>query len=257
MLRGECQALMNTFQEYGVQNVPSLPTPFKIDFIYELFSQNGYFEKVIRVLKPNAVNDCQSRQVRIISSIGYYDKQKNKMNFRVCASAASGIITFNTPLNTFNPILKPLMDSIKYEEISQLQERTANTISIFIENSNNNSIKIPLNKIIGNICNYACCNDNITPLISQNQSKEGVLTYRMEKTKNEKKANLNEADSQLEDEKTITRRGGVFGLISLSKRFGIKLFEILPGLYEFIFGPLDNLLKSGLINSHFFLSLFF
>lgn len=82
-----------------------------------------------------------------------------------CQAALSGAVTELKSLQEkLNPVIKPLMESIKKEENEILQrisaEQLAHLVELCVERS-----PCPNSKIISNLCSFLCCDPEFTPAV--------------------------------------------------------------------------------------------
>lgn len=105
----------------------------------------------------------------IRKSINELNHFSNVLSIGVKSSLASALVAWQFLPERYSPIIRPLMDSIKYEENEQLQRASASSLvrllNIFCELTYQNSTT-PTQKIICNLISYLCSDKNFTPEIT-------------------------------------------------------------------------------------------
>ena len=77
------------------------------------------------------------------------------LHLRVQCSIASALVELRSYPDSLNPVIRPLMDCLKMEENSQLQERTAEVLSQVVEHHKDRT-PCPSTKIVKNLCSMYC-----------------------------------------------------------------------------------------------------
>lgn len=84
-----------------------------------------------------------------------------------CQATLAGAVTeLKSVSSKLNPIIKPLMESIKKEESELLQKISAEEIAHLIELLVDRN-PCPNSKIISNLCTFLCSDPEFTPRISK------------------------------------------------------------------------------------------
>ena len=171
---------------------------------------------------------------------------QNSLNNTTQSALARAVVGFRIlPVNTVNPVVKPLMDSIKSEENEQLQKSSAGTLARLLELC---QIRTPSPnvKILKNICIFLCADTELTPRVSPDDM-DGILMLMQqqrlaEKTAGGKKAQV-ESDPAGVRAIEIQRRGAVHALKSVASYFGPDMTGKVPYLW-------DSILSIQTIESH-------
>ncbi|CAJ0752198.1 15832_t:CDS:10 [Entrophospora sp. SA101] len=215
-IRGECQALLNTFVTVGKvnsSNIPALPTCvlgeivvasqpenstplFNIQMATEI-ATTTYDNLSLQILDRNhrspqaqqQQEECQTqlqdRHRRVLNSISSYESTKLKNDTIVYAAIASAVVALQALPPKLNPIIRSIMNSIKKEENIELQQRSAATLAnlVFLCSSNQSGTRInPNDKIVKNLCTFLCSDTTVTPEFQQNNNKrEGILSLQKAK----------------------------------------------------------------------------
>ncbi|RIB21561.1 hypothetical protein C2G38_2134285 [Gigaspora rosea] len=268
-IRGECQALLNTFVSVGKIDsavIPALPSHvigevIQSDALFPLFSIETAVElsattfnnllalvtgaggksTQTRTDERQALND---RQHRVVSSIGYYESTKQKNDVVVFAAIAGAVVSLRALPSKLNPVVRSVMNSIKTEENLGLQQRSAATLASLVElcASEDGSTRVnPNDKIVKNLCTFLCSDPTTTPELQANRAKEGILS--LQKAKEPDKGSSN-SDSQNDDEELksqkLIRRGAETALRQFSIQFGPRLFDIVPRLWACVHSSLST-----------------
>ncbi|CAG8585522.1 5915_t:CDS:10, partial [Racocetra fulgida] len=277
-IRGECQALLNTFVSVGKIDsavIPTLPSHvlgevIQSDALFPLFSIetavelsaatfNNLLAQVTgvdgkstqaRSDERQALND---RKRRVLSSIGYYESTKQKNDVVVFAAVAGAVVALRALPPKLNPVVRSIMNSIKTEENLGLQQRSAATLASLVElcASEDGSTRVnPNDKIVKNLCTFLCSDPTATPELQANRAKEGILS--LQKAKEPDKGSSNN-DSQNEDEELksqkLIRRGAETALRQFSLQFGPKLFDIVPRLWTIYIFLTFNLVNLDVVQT--------
>ncbi|ORY95444.1 hypothetical protein BCR43DRAFT_301359 [Syncephalastrum racemosum] len=251
-IRGECQALLNAFVEakIPVSAMPTLPPLvqgeagstqeqqlFSIDTASWIVS-DGYqtwMAQLARIKK--ALRDTlEERQKRVVASIGYYEDLKQKVETHVYASTAGAVIELGELPAKLNPIIRSIMNSIKFEENEDLQRRSAASLADLITLCSRASGRVnPTDKIVNNLCTFLCSDTSKTPVLEENQMQSGIVSIQKEDNKKEIAASAaTSAPAQL------MKRGAETALRELCNRFGGRVFEMVPVLWDCMANRLRN-----------------
>lgn len=243
-IRGECQALLNAFAEakIPVSVMPTLPALvqgeagstqeqqlFSIDTASWIVS-DGYDAWMAQLarLKKALRDTLEERQKRVVASIGYYEDLKQKVETHVYASTAGAVIELGELPAKLNPIIRSIMNSIKFEENEDLQRRSAASLADLITLCSRASGRVnPTDKIVNNLCTFLCSDTSKTPVLEENQMQSGIVSIQKEDNKKEAAASATtSAPAQL------MKRGAETALRELCNRFGGRVFEMVPVLWD-------------------------
>lgn len=249
-IRGECQNLVNAFHteaKVPLEHIPTLPTLvpgealpeqgplFTIEtataIVGETFEQ--LMAKVSRVKGRAAlITALDERQRRVVSSIGYFEELKLKIEINVYASTAGAVVELGVLPAKLNPVIRSVMNSIKFEESLELQQRSARTLTDLISLCERSNTRVnPNDKVIKNLCTFLCSDTTVTPVLEDNQVKSGILSIHKEETG---KASAATKDTLTPEQKEaqLMKRGAEIALRELCDTFDDRVFEIVPKLKE-------------------------
>ncbi|CAG8530565.1 8145_t:CDS:10 [Ambispora leptoticha] len=258
-IRGECQALLNSFvsdAKISLDLIPSLPTnvlgePGNADNSYfcvetAVHIVSDTFDQLsanIHKNRKSIIEALDDRKRRVLSSIGFYESSKQKLDTNVYAAISGAIVALRVLPPKLNPVIRSIMNSIKTEENCELQERSAATLASLVAlcSSDKNSGRVnPNDKIAKNLCAFLCQDQTNTPVLQNNRNKEGILSLQ--------KAKENNSDANKEEElkaQKLVRRGAETALRQFASQFGPNLFQVVPKLWNCIHSSLHAVFVKG------------
>ncbi len=256
----ECQALCNMFVRDGKLSrdvVPTLPAEvdptgqdpnaFSIEAAKTLAGQTypTLIAKISKRTQKTALPLLEQKYRVVVASIGFYDSAKTRQDTQMLASLASAVIALGALPDKLNPIIRSVMNSIKFEENLDLQERSARAVAHLIEVCCRPEAKSnPSGKIVKNLCAFVCQDTTITPVFdSAKATLEGIPSIKdlaMGSTK-EEQAEVVAGDS----EGRLIRRGAQVALNAVAKHFGAALFIKVPALWDGVAAGLLNVTAKG------------
>ncbi|KAI8338754.1 hypothetical protein BC941DRAFT_469857 [Chlamydoabsidia padenii] len=249
-IRNECQALINGFVEAQLapDTVPQLPamvlgeTPpdyqgdvFTIETAGWLVSE-AFGPMVGRI--PNSkgkvasVTSLEERQRRVVASVGYYEDLKQKVEINVYSATAGAVVELGVLPGKLNPLIRSVMNSIKFEENAELQQRSACTLADLIAMCSRSPNRIKLNdQITKNLCIFLCSDSTKTPILEENMAQSGIQSIQKEDTKSATGTTSKEVDPDNRDTQ-LMKRGAEVSFQVLCNRFGNQVFDVVPKLWE-------------------------
>ncbi|PFH50688.1 hypothetical protein AMATHDRAFT_47708 [Amanita thiersii Skay4041] len=192
------------------------------------------------------IGSINERRSSVVASIERYAELKSQHDVRVAAAFAAAFVAFRSTPEKVSPVVKGIMNSIKTEENVDLQVRSAVAVASFIEFCNAHGISQPPDKIVKNLCTFLCQDDEQTPTFAYTRRHmEGILTFRNlmnAVTKNERDSSKEKektGPSRVDDSKArLSRRGAAFAFEQLSAKFGPRLLEVIPSMWQSMAGGL-------------------
>ncbi|CAO3616747.1 unnamed protein product [Cunninghamella echinulata] len=271
-IRGECQALINGFIEASLPptSLPQLPVPVLGEVPLEEVNNGGIevftietatwlvteaFDALLpRVPKGKGraalVNSLQERQKRVVASVGYYEDLKQKVEINVYSATAGAVVELGILPTKLNPVIRSVMNSIKFEENAELQLRSAATLTDLISMCSRSTDRSnPSSRIIKNLCIFLCSDPIKTPILEENTTQSGIQSIQKEDVKsgsNAAAAAAKEANSNLETrEAQLMKRGAEVSFKELCSRFGNEVFNIVPQLWDSMTIKLEEIFPSN------------
>ncbi|KAJ3128607.1 btaf1 RNA polymerase II, B-TFIID transcription factor-associated, 170kDa [Physocladia obscura] len=214
---------------------------------------------------PDRHTYLNDRKTRIIVAMEKFTFESSKLEIQTLASASSAVVQIGKLPAKLNPIIRSLMGSIKSEVSELIQIRSSDGVGKLLElNYRLNKPVSVMEKVVKNLgvhlCNeaefgnvFTVTNDEgILSLIMANAEKVAATENAAElkaAVQKKKKESLNAGDisaveaasgaiadvvSSNKLKNDITRRGARFAFEKICERFGDKVFEHLPKLWDII-----------------------
>ncbi|XP_015784868.1 TATA-binding protein-associated factor 172 [Tetranychus urticae] len=120
-------------------------------------------------VKASTLESMEERRKAIASSIEELTRYQNSLSMMVTSALSSCIISWKILPDKLNPVVRPLMDSIKRESNEQLQRASANHLTFLLDlclSQDKPDNSSPVNKIIKNLVTFLCSDPNFTPNLS-------------------------------------------------------------------------------------------
>lgn len=243
-MRNEASQLLHTIETYHCfdkllsttkLNADSLSADETIEFASTLALWNkDSAEK--ESLEKQVFEDVESSRQQLLSTAGYLKCVQNNLHITVTSLIAAAVVWMSEFPSRLNPIILPLMASIKREQEQILQQKAAEALAELIAYCVDRKPS-PNDKLIKNICSLTCMDPSETPQASIIRSIDIVddldfLSSRSNAGKQKSKAVLAGGEDRSKVEGFITRRGAELALKHLSVKFGGSLFDKLPKLWE-------------------------
>ncbi|KUL90479.1 hypothetical protein ZTR_00231 [Talaromyces verruculosus] len=259
--RAQCHSLLNAFRDHAhvpsgrlptlavvVQGDPEAgPNAFSINDAEKVVGPD--FERLKKSLTPaqrvtalQVLNDTRSSAE---TSIEEARNIKDQRDLRIRAATAGALVALQDIPKKPSHIIKGMMDSIKNEENSELQQRSASAIVSLIEYYTTATKRGPVDKVIGNLVKYCCVDTSETPEFHPNAHLEkSILSLRKEE---DRRDHVDAAKFEREARAArIMRRGAKEALEQLATKFGSELLEKIPNLAALIERPLREALEGDL-----------
>ena len=146
-----------------------------------------------------------------------------------------------------------MVDLPKNEENLDLQNRSAVAVAAFIEFCVESNIVQPPDKIVKNLCTFLCQDVDQTPTFAYlRKITDGILSFRgSNATPQDNKATnggldrMNPEKSQDVEKARIARRGACQAFDQLSIRFGSRLLDVIPSMWQSMAGGLLSTCQAG------------
>ncbi|XP_054159429.1 TATA-binding protein-associated factor 172-like [Oppia nitens] len=125
----------------------------------------------------------------LLKTTSQISKYQTSLSTCVLSSLAGSLISWKQLPSKLNPVVRPLMDSLKIEENEQLQCESAHSLVGLLslccdrstQTTTNDSTVSPVPKIIKNLITYLCCDRNFTPEVkpldstTTTQKQSGII----------------------------------------------------------------------------------
>ncbi|XP_048425216.1 TATA-binding protein-associated factor BTAF1 isoform X3 [Pyrus x bretschneideri] len=187
-------------------------------------------------LGRHIVDDIESAKQRLLTTCGYLKCVQSNLHVSVSSLVAASIVWMSELPERLNPIILPLMASIKREQEEILQEKAAEALAELISHCISRS-RSPNDKLIKNICNLTCVDPRETPQAAVICSidiidDQDLLSFGTNTGKQKSKVILAGNEDRSKVEGFISRRGSELALRHLCVKFGASLFDKLPKLWD-------------------------
>ncbi|CAN6555838.1 unnamed protein product [Malus baccata var. baccata] len=256
-MRSEASQLLNAIQSSGI--FQSLLSTTKID-LEKLNVDNAinFASKLPMLcndiggnnsLERHIVDDIESAKQRLLTTCGYLKCVQSNLHVTVSSLVAASVVWMSELPERLNPIILPLMASIKREQEEILQEKAAEALAELISHCISRS-RSPNDKLIKNICNLTCMDPRETPQAAVICSidiidDQDLLSFGTNTGKQKSKVILAGSEDRSRVEGFISRRGSELALRHLCMKFGASLFDEVPKLWD----CLTEVLKPSSIQS--------
>ncbi|XP_065853225.1 TATA-binding protein-associated factor BTAF1 [Euphorbia lathyris] len=185
----------------------------------------------------NIVDDIESPKHRLLTTAGYLKCVQSNLHVTVSALVAAAVVWMSELPARLNPIILPLMASIKREQEEILQYKAAEALAELIYRCIVRKPS-PNDKLVKNICSLTCSDPCETPQAGVISSMELIddpdfLSFGNNMGKQKSKVHtLGGGEDRSKVEGFISRRGSELALKHLCNKFGASLFEKLPKLWD-------------------------
>ncbi|KAI1306108.1 TATA-binding protein-associated factor mot1 [Mortierella claussenii] len=275
-IRAEVYGTLNSFVSDGKlpqASIPSLPqvasmegkeddNSFTIDYARKFAADTapGLMNQIGARSRKSALPLLTGRLDRVVASIGYFESIKEKADLYVAAALGSAVINLGTLPTKLSPVINSIMKSVKSEENSELQMRSAAALASLVTLCNSpfcNLRVVPTPKLIKNLGRYLCGDTTITPSLDQDSSLEGILSFKKSKDPavesrsvgghgiEDVRISAKDIRTVDDEEAQLTRRGAVAAFTEFAERFGSDLFTTVPKVWECMSSPLLSAFALG------------
>ncbi|KAG7192301.1 TATA-binding protein-associated factor mot1 [Scheffersomyces spartinae] len=168
---------------------------------------------------------------------------RSSRNVGILSAYASAILELSGIPKKLNPVIRSLMDSVKQEESSILQQRSATSVSHFVKDLINAGKNGPVEKIVRNLCAFLCVDTSEVPEFFHNKDfRTNILSLRKEEARTDP---IDIAAHQREvHEAKIKRNGAILALEALLDIHKEDIFVRVPILKSIMVDPLQYLGES-------------
>ncbi|KAF5391880.1 hypothetical protein D9757_001832 [Collybiopsis confluens] len=185
----------------------------------------------------------EEKRALVVASIERYIEVKNQHEIRVAAAFAAAFVALRSTPDKVSPVVKGIMNGIKNEENIDLQTRSAAAVAAFIEFCSIHQISQPPDKIVKNLCTFLCQDVEQTPTFAFTRKiTDGILSFQ--KASSPLPANgrggkdKDKSDPDETNRSPLSRRGARFAFDQLSSKFGGRLLNIIPNMWQSMAGGL-------------------
>ncbi|XP_059663033.1 TATA-binding protein-associated factor BTAF1 isoform X2 [Cornus florida] len=185
----------------------------------------------------NIVDELESLKQRLLTTAGYLKCVQSNLHVTVSALVAAAVVWMSELPAKLNPIILPLMASIKREQEEILQNKAAEALAELVCHC---IVRRPgpNDKLIKNLCSLTCMDPCETPQAGVLSSIEKIedqdlLSFGSSTGKQKSKVHvLTSGDDRSKVEGFISRRGSELALKHLCEKFCALLFDKIPKLWD-------------------------
>ncbi|CAH2231989.1 jg4050 [Pararge aegeria aegeria] len=138
---------------------------------YKLPIDNEEFNNIVR-LEQRAAPSLEERRAALHSAVANCTLEQATLNVSVQAALSSAVAQLAALPERLNPVVRPLMESIKKEASEELQRASARTLAALLAQLVNRQSG-PNNKVLVNLKAFLRCDPEFTPRISLENAQEG------------------------------------------------------------------------------------
>ncbi|KAH6823556.1 ROOT GROWTH DEFECTIVE 3 [Perilla frutescens var. hirtella] len=244
-MRNEASQLYTATEASGLYNdilssievdIESLTADDALSFASKLvFTGNGISE--LESDGRNLFEELESLKQKLLTTSGYLKCVQNNLHLTVSALLADAVVWMSELPVKLNPIILPIMSSIKREQEEILQNKAAASLAELIYHCIGRKPS-PNDKLIKNLCTLACMDPCETPQAGALSSVEliedqDLLAFGSSSGRHRSKVNMFSAgEDRMKVEGFISRRGSELALKYLCMKFGGSLFDKLPKIWH-------------------------
>ncbi|CAA0831909.1 TATA-binding protein-associated factor BTAF1 [Striga hermonthica] len=202
-----------------------------------LFEFMGYCTSMPESEGRILCEELESLKQKLLTTAGYLKCVQNNLHLTVLALLAAAVVWMSELPTKLNPIILPIMSSIKREQEEILQCKAAESLAELIHHCVDRKPG-PNDKLIKNLCNLTCMDPRETPQAGALNSVEiiedqDLLSFGSSSGRQKSKVNMFSAgEDRSKVEGFISRRGSELALKYLCMKFGSSLFDRLPKIWH-------------------------
>lgn len=242
----ESSALLNNKGSTTKMDPESLTVDDAVSFASRLALVND--TNGVESVGQSTVDEQELLRQRLLTTAGYLKCVQSNLHVTVSSLVAAAVIWMSELPAKLNPIILPVMASIKREQEELLQKKAAEALAELISDCIARKPS-PNDKLVKNICSLTCMDPCETPQAAalgsvdfiEDQDLISFGTSTSTSKQKSKVQTLASAEDRSRAEGYISRRGSELALKHLCEKFGASLFEKIPKLWD----CLTEVLKPG------------
>ncbi|XP_044880863.1 TATA-binding protein-associated factor 172 isoform X3 [Mauremys mutica] len=163
-MQNECKQLISSLADAHIDIGNRVNySVFTIDQANELVTT--VFNEVTSAfnLNPNILQQLDSKRQQVQMTVTETNQEWQVLQLRVHTFAACAVVSLQRLPEKLNPVIKPLMETVKKEENTLVQNYAALCVAKLLQQCISRS-PCPNSKIIKNLCNSLCVDPHLTPL---------------------------------------------------------------------------------------------
>ena len=260
----ECHALYTLFAREGrlgrarVPSVPTLDAGFSAAHASE--AVHRVFPELVEQLgkaRGAVLPALEEQRGKVLHALDRYHAAKETQDILVLSAMATAVISWQVLPEKLNPVVRSVMNSVKFEENVDLQARSAHAVSELLALCQRPGARAnPGDKIVKNLCAFVCQDTSSTPVFAASKGMtEGIVSLTEADAAAAPRAaprgmrgmalpDAAEEDAETRRQKLI-RRGAELALAGICVKFGPALFDALPVVWRCSAQPLLDTFRDG------------
>ncbi|XP_059079970.1 LOW QUALITY PROTEIN: TATA-binding protein-associated factor 172-like [Tigriopus californicus] len=196
-LQNETVDYIALLKHYKLQLAPDLislqPKTFSIDQV-QMFLTRTDFGSLFGSnpkLKTKLLDSLLDRKNALVGSLNRIANDQATLTVMTQAANAGAIVSLGAYPEKLNPVIKPLMESIKRERNELLQSLSADRLVRVLEHCHEQHMLPPLEKVIKNLVNFVSTDPLVTPSLNPDPSSSAnqcIVTLQIREAKSAKKS---------------------------------------------------------------------
>jgi TATA-binding protein-associated factor len=228
------------------------PDRFTIETAQEAIgSRYTQLKNMLGRTKKKELAVIEEKRSVVAASIERYLEVKTQHEVRVAAAFAAAFVALRSTPDKVSPVVKGIMNGIKNEENFDLQTRSATAVASFIEFCSAHQISQPPDKIVKNLCTFLCQDVEQTPTFAYTRKvMDGILSFQKASSasstngKSGKDKDKSENSGEETNKSALSRRGARLAFDQLSSKFGGRLLDVIPNMWQSMAGGLLSAFQS-------------
>uniref|UniRef100_A0A670YLS6 B-TFIID TATA-box binding protein associated factor 1 n=1 Tax=Pseudonaja textilis TaxID=8673 RepID=A0A670YLS6_PSETE len=165
-MQNECKQLISSFTDANIDISSKVNcSVFTIDQANELVTTVFNEATSSQNLNPKVLQQLESKRQQVQMTVIETNLEWQTLQLRVHTFTACAVVNLEQLPEKINPVIKPLMEAVKKEENTLVQNYSALCIAKLLQQCIARS-PCPNSKIIKNLCTSLCVDPHLTPLAS-------------------------------------------------------------------------------------------
>lgn len=230
-MQHECSTLLGLFVREGKVSrarLPQIPPVFSADIARHVLGD--VYDTLADESRASARALLGEHRNKLRFALERYDATKETEDVLVLASLARAVVAWEVLPVKLNPVVRSIMNSIKYETNADLQARSAVAVADLVALCSRPDARTnPSEKIVRNLCAFVCQDTTHTAeFVTRKAAGDGILSLSELESGQRSSEEIEPAIAAGQ----LIRRGAETALQHVCHKFGAALFEQVPALWE-------------------------
>ena len=268
---------MASLKHYGlaVESLPLPPAPLPLAAVQALVQEHTdlLISRAPR-LPPRHLATIQERRAALTTCLEAALAEQSSLQLATLATLAGALAALGPEAlpAKLNPVLKPLMEAVKREVGEEMQRLAGRSLAVVLGSCIARQPS-PNDKVVKNLCSFACSNPEVVPLVDLSHlggevdARQGVLTLHYTERRAEQAARVRrgrkrkavpgldaptplQATTDIDNEEEVARvevqrRGTTEALRQLAEHFGAELPSKVPMVWQLSLGTVGSTAEEG------------